>query len=42
MQEISKPQFDALAGHVRVAGILALVQEAAWFATAEERLRSQA
>lgn len=38
MHEINKQRFDALAGYVRVPRILALVQEAAWFTSADERL----
>lgn len=38
MHEIDERRFEALAGYIRVPMILQLVQEAAWFATFDERL----
>src|SRR4051812_4132604 len=38
MFEIAKQRFDALAGYIRAPEMVLLVQEAAWFATAGERL----
>ncbi len=38
MHEIDERRFEALAGYIRVPIILQLVQEAAWFATSDERL----
>lgn len=38
MHEISKPRFDALAGYIRAPQILSLIQEAAWFASDDERI----
>jgi hypothetical protein len=38
MREISKQRFEALAGYIRVPQIMSLIQEAAWFASDDERL----
>jgi len=38
MAPISRPRFDALAGYTRLPAIVLIIQEAAWFATADERL----
>lgn len=38
MTPISQQRFDALAGYTRLPAIVLIIQEAAWFATADERL----
>ena len=38
MKELSEQRFEALAGYTRRPDLVALLQEAAWFATADERL----
>ena len=38
MIEISRQRFEALAGYTRLPAIVMIIQEAAWFATADERL----
>lgn len=38
MKELSEQRFEALAGYTRRPDLVTLLQEAAWFATADERL----